>query len=43
MVVVFMVIHMVNSHQVFVDILIFMSRCHCKHPDVFTQTSKMFA
>lgn len=42
-VVVFMAIHMANSHQVFVDLLIFMSRCHCKPPDVFAQTSKMFA
>ena len=43
MVVVFMAIHMANSHQVFVDLLIFMSRCHCKLPDVFAETSKMCA
>lgn len=42
-VVVFMAIHMANSHPVFVDLLIFMSRCHCKLPDVFSQTSKIFA
>lgn len=37
-VVVFMGIHMANSHHVFVDLLIFMSRCPCKLPDVFAQT-----
>lgn len=43
-VVVFMAIHMANSHRgFFVDLLIFMPRCHCKLPDVFAQTSKMFA
>lgn len=42
-VMVFTATHMANSHQVFVDLLIFMSRCYCKLPDVFAQTSKMFA
>lgn len=42
-VVVFMAIHMANSHHVSVGLLIFMSRCHHKLPDVFAQTSKMFA
>lgn len=42
-VVVFMAIYMANSQQVFVDVLIFMSRCYYKFPDVFAQTSKMFA
>lgn len=37
-VVVFMATHMANSHQVFVDLLIFMSRCPFKLPDVFPQT-----